>query len=376
MGSANRSELEMLRETAASFAANELLRDREETDRFPFAPFWRDKVEKGWRMGLFTLTLPEELGGGGQGVEALAVVLDALGQVDAGMGGIVLANALAQEICLQAGAGGIFAGSIEDESALETLTACPAFDDPRFLRPSLRADKRGGRWELRGRSEYVTLAGLAARMVLPALTGEPAGLSYFACPRGETVDVSEPVISLGLRACPSCDLEIKGAEALLLGEEGGGEAYFGAAYQRMLPAAAALSAGVLKGSLREALEYARQRRQGGREIVGWSEVRMILADMAVSAQEAELLVREACRAVDEGEPGWTLTARAASIRVLDLACEAAADGIQLLGGNGYMADYHQEKRFRDAVQVQSFLGMQDMKRQEYAGLLVRDGLPW
>ena len=67
--------------------------------------------------------------------------------------------------------------------------------------------------------------------------------------------------------------------------------------------------------------------------------------------------------------------RAEAVAVLDLACEVAADGIQLLGGNGYMADYHQEKRFRDAVQAQSFLGMQDMKRQEYAGLLVRDGLP-
>ncbi len=35
----------------------------------------------------------------------------------------------------------------------------------------------------------------------------------------------------------------------------------------------------------------------------------------------------------------------------ELACELVNDGVQLLGGNGYMKDYGQEKRYRDARQV-------------------------
>jgi alkylation response protein AidB-like acyl-CoA dehydrogenase len=36
--------------------------------------------------------------------------------------------------------------------------------------------------------------------------------------------------------------------------------------------------------------------------------------------------------------------------------------VQLLGGNGYMKDYPQEKRMRDAKQVQSLLGMAPVRK--------------
>ena len=368
-------ELRMLRETAASFAANELLRDREETDRHPFVPLPAHTLEKAHRLGFFSLTVPEALGGGGQGTGALAALLTVIGETDASLGGIIFVNALAQEICLRSGAGEALAGLIEAESAAQALLAFPAWDDPRFAPPSLRAVEREGGWSLDGRAEYVALAGLALRALLPADSGRD-GISFYMVDRGSgKLGLSDPLVSHGLRACPCRDLVLKQAPGTLVGEEGAGARAFEEAYGRMLPGGAALSAGILRGSLREALEYVKQRRQGGRVIAEWSEVRMILAGMAMASQEADMLVREACRAVEEGYPGWRLAVRAASLRAMDLACEATTDGIQLLGGNGYMVEYHQEKRFRDSRQVQALMGAQDLKRQELARLLLEEGLP-
>ncbi len=371
------SELEMLKELAVDFAARELVENREENDHYPFAPFFSKVVEKAHEVGFFSLTLPEELGGGGQGVGALAMVLDTVCQADASLGGMIFANALAQEICLQAGEGKALAVLAGDQAVRDALLAFPAYDDPRHTRPSLEAGKKGKGYSLSGSIDYVALAPLGSRALLPARVGDADGGSLFlAGLEDKGMSVSDPVFSLGLHACPACDLVLRGVEAKLVGQEGRGGAYFIAASSRMMAAAAALATGVLKGSVREALDYAKQRRQGGREIVNWSEVRMILANMAIAAQSADLLVEGACRAVEEQELGWEFSAGAAAIKAMDMACDATTDGIQLLGGNGYMVEYHQEKRFRDAKQIQALMGMAPMKKMEYAKRIIEEGLPW
>jgi alkylation response protein AidB-like acyl-CoA dehydrogenase len=126
--------------------------------------------------------------------------------------------------------------------------------------------------------------------------------------------------------------------------------------------------------LDEALAYASQRRQGGREIVNWTEVRRMLAGMALKAKAADMLLSEACRAAEEGEPGWRLGTRAAALHVQRMACDLTTDGIQLLGGNGYMEDYGQEKRFRDAEQIRSLLGLVPMRELDFIRRVV-DGEP-
>jgi alkylation response protein AidB-like acyl-CoA dehydrogenase len=371
------SELEMLKGLAMDFAAGELVENREENDHYPFSPFFSKVVGKACEVGFFSLTLPEGLGGGGMGVEALAVVLDAVCQADASLGGIIFANALAQEICLQAGEGDSLAVPAGEPAVRDSLLAFPAYDDPRHTRAALDAVKKGKGYSLSGSIDYVALASLGSRALLPAGPGAAEGGSLFLAGLDDAgMSLSDPVFSLGLHACPACDLALRNVEARLVGEEGKGGDYFSAASGRMLAAAAALATGVLKGSVREALDYTRQRRQGGREIVNWSEVRMILANMAIAAQSADLLVEGACRAVDGQEPGWELYAGAAAIKAMDMACDATTDGIQLLGGNGYMVEYHQEKRFRDAKQIQALLGFAPMKKMEHVKRIIEEGLPW
>jgi alkylation response protein AidB-like acyl-CoA dehydrogenase len=133
-----------------------------------------------------------------------------------------------------------------------------------------------------------------------------------------------------------------------------------------------MNAGIMRGSFNEAMAYAKERFQGGCEIINWSEVSMLLAGMAIKVNVAEMCVAQSCQAIDLGGEDWGPSVTAAAIHIHELACEAVTDGIQVLGGNGYMKDYGQEKRYRDARQVQALLGIAPLKKigiiRQIAGL--------
>lgn len=366
------AELEMLDEMALDFACRELADGREERDRYPFGPFFDGVLEKAAGAGFFSVMTPEELGGAGKGIAALCLLLDDLCREDASLGGIIFTDALAKEVVLGASAEALALEALKGDGAVGTaLVAAPAFMDTSTGLALEAVRGQGAAWKLGGRSEFVALGGLAEKALLPAAVEGSAGFSYFLVDLAQAgVEAGGPVVSLGLHACPAADLVLRGAEGRLVGTEGDGAACFERAADRMYAAAAAMACGVMKGSFGTALDYTRTRRQGGREIVNWSEVRRILAGMAVKVRTADMLVAEACRAAEEDEPGWRMGTRAASLLVRRMACELTTDGIQLLGGNGYMEEYGQEKRFRDARQISALLGSVSLLALDYARRVV------
>lgn len=371
-------ELSLLEGMARDFATGELVEGREERDRYPFGPPFEDVLAKAAEVGFFSLLLPETLGGAAEPVQALCLVLEEVCREDASLGGALFTVALAQDILVHAEEmeklNRIYSHT---ESVRDLLLAFPSFYNPGDTPPGLTAERGEGVCRLHGVAEHVVLGNVAGKALLPAGSGNGAEYSFFLVDLdAEGVERSEPVLSLGLHACPAVDLCLYGAEAEPVGEEGRGPEYFEAAVDRLSVAAAAASYGVMRGSFDAALEYARQRVQGGREIVNWSEVRMVLSSMALKAGVAGMLVREAARAVDGKEPGWAHSSRAAALQVQEDAAEVTCDGIQVLGGNGYMQDYGQEKRFRDAEQLQSLLGMVPLRRLRFIRRIVDGESPW
>lgn len=371
-------ELKMLGDMARDFAARELLEDREEHDKFPFGPLFESVLAKAQEVGFLAIMLPEDMGGAADAVNALCLVLDEVCRVDASLGGVIFTNALAQELMAQAGGAGLLKEVVPAEgSYAEVLTAFPSFNNPGEIRSGAKAAVRDGKYRLSGSVDYVVLGGIASRALLPAEIEGEEGFSLFLVDLGQSgVKVSDPVLSLGLHTCPAVDVSLEAAEGRLIGEKGEGGAYFEAAVDRLSVAAAAMSAGVMKGSFADALDYTRERVQGGREIVNWSEVRMLLSGMAVKGKVADMLVDQASRGVDCTEPGWGLASRAAALHVQEMATEVTTDGIQLLGGNGYMKDYGQEKRFRDAKQIQALMGLTPLRRLKYIRRVVDGEPPW
>lgn len=366
------SQLDLLNNMALEFASGELEGKVEDSDRFPYAPLFSGVLAKAVEMEFTSVMVPEDLGGVGEGITALCTVLNDISSVDASLGAIIFTCSLAQQITIEASQGELLRELLDSDGYKERLVACPSFCDPGDSPLDLQATREGVGFVLSGASPYLVLGGLAASSLVPARTSGTDGYSFFLVDNSALgVEISEPVLSLGLHACPCVDLRLNGARARLVGDPGKGDIYFRKAADRMSLAAASMATGIMKGSFDTAFAYTRQRRQGGREIVDWSEVRMILAGMAVDLRAAEMLVTRGCRSSESGDPGWELGARAAAIKVREMACGLTEDGIQLLGGNGYMSDYGQEKRFRDAKQVQSLLGSAPLRKLRYVRRLLQ-----
>lgn len=367
MIAANDKELKLLKKSATEFAKKELTPNREENDKFPFGPFFDSVVKKAFEADFFHTTLPEAAGGTGQGISALCILLDGLCQEDSSLAGIIFTNAAAQEIMLAADAGGLLKKKISAADTVKKfLTAFPVFNNPGEDDHVVRAEKKDNQYRLTGDIEYVVLGGLAGHALIPAVISGQKNYSFFLVALNQrSLSISPPVHSLGLHACPAIDLSLKEAKADLVGKEEEGAVYFEAMADKLSVVAAAMSTGIMKGSFKEAFDYSKARFQGGREIINWSEVQMIMANMAIMTKNAEMAVARACQAVDQKEKGWQACSRAVAVHVQAMAGELTTDGIQVMGGVGYMKDFGQEKRFRDARHIQSLLGMVPMKKINY-----------
>ena len=366
-------ELKSFEDLAHSFAAKELAANREANDRYPFGPFFDSTVAKAYDVGLLGTILPEECGGIGQGMNALCIILDNISAADASLGGIIFTNALSQEIMLSAGCKNLLTGITgQATDAKSALIACPAFCNPAETQTRLTAVKNKESYILNGTVEYVVLGGLAGHALVPARIKEQKGLAFFLINLADKgITKSSPIFSLGLHACPAVDLTLAGVSGTLIGAEQEGSKYFDQASDRMHAAVAAIQCGIMKGSFQEALSYSQERQQGGWEIINWSGLRMLLAQMAMQVKIAEMVVSEAALAVEQQEPEWNICTRAAALHLSEQACKLTTDGIQILGGYGYMKDYGQEKRFRDAKQVQTLLGMAPMRKLGLISSLVK-----
>lgn len=371
MISTEETGIRMLARAAAEFAKGELAANRRESDRFPFGPFFSTVLQKAFDLDFFHITLPDSAGGVGMGVGALCVVLEEVCRQDASLGAIVLTHCLAQEILLSAGRTDLIKARADDaDEATRFLLACPLFNNPAEIRYVAEVLKEGGRSFLSGKLEYLVLGGLAEAAVVPGAKQRQASYSYYLVDLDPScVAVGEPVLSLGLHCCPAVDTEFQKAEAVPVGGAGQGAALFSQAAARLHPAAAAISLGIMKGAFDEARAYADQREQGGRKIREWSEMQMMLADMAINIKIADMVVAEAIRAVEGQEKGWEQKALAAAIHVQEAAVQVTTDGVQALGGVGYMQDFGQEKRFRDAKHIQACFGLTPMQKLKYLELV-------
>jgi alkylation response protein AidB-like acyl-CoA dehydrogenase len=366
-------ELKSFEDLARSFAAKELAANREEHDRYPFGPFFDSVVAKAYEVGLLGATLPEECGGIGQDMGALCIILDHISAVDASLGGIIFTNALSQEIMLASGNKDTLASIMGKASdAKSALIACPSFCNPSETGTTLEAVKIKDNYILNGAIEYVVLGGISGHALVPARIKGQEGYTFFLIDLADKgLTKGAPIFSLGLHACPAVDLTMVGVEGTLIGQEGGGAKCFDQASDRMHSAVAAMQCGIMRGSFQEALAYSQERFQGGREIINWSGLRMLLGEMVVQVKIAEMVVSEAALAVEEQEPQWNISTRAAALHLSELACKLTTDGIQVLGGNGYMKDYGQEKRFRDAKHVQALLGLAPMRKLGLVSAIVK-----
>lgn len=281
-------------------------------------------------IGLFQPALRQH------GMSDLCAVLTELSSVDCGLAVALFSHWAAVEV-LTCAAPDLY------QVAPDSVLAFPAFQSPAEFK-GFSVAERDGKILLSGKLESVVLAGQPTHAVIG---------SYYLPLTGGAVKLSAPVRTLGVRNCPHVDILMDQAAAVRLG----GADLFDQMSHRMALAAGALALGIARASLDEALRYSKIRKQGGKEIFQWSEVKMLLGNMLVRLKTGAAALTQACAAADAGTAGWQCDAAAVAISLQELACTLTSDGIQVLGGAGYTTEFKQEQRFRDAFHTQHLLGL-------------------
>lgn len=361
------ADLKPFRDVIDDFADQYLAPTVKDNDRYPFdhtaADSINDRFERLFQMGLLGITMPAALGGTEQGVTALCMALSRIAEVDASYAGFIFTSALSQELLLRTADNDYLTALYRDATAArDCAVAFCAFTNPAQLTVLPTAMRSNTGYVLSGISEYVVLGSFSRRAIVPAILDDQPVYSLYLVDLDQSgVRRSDPIVSLGLHALPAVDVTLTNAHGILLGNAGDGSTYFDAAASVLHVGSAAIAAGIMRASFTEAHDYARHRRQGGRTIINWSEVQMMLANMHIRSTNADLLLAQCGRELDTGT-GAAHHSRAAALLVHEMAAEVVTDGVQVLGGNGYTKDYGQEKRYRDARQVQCLLGAHSPKK--------------
>ena len=241
-----------------------------------------------------------------------------------------------------------------------------------------RAERAGDEIVLHGRKRWITGAGereislVFARFDdIPGSAGVGAVLVEADTP-GVRDGEREP--TMGLRGLREAELHFEGcrvpAEHVIV--EPGGFGRLMAAYNGQRVGASAVALGLARGALEVAIDYAKQRKQFGRPIAEYQAIQLLLADMAIQLDAAELLVERAANTADR----YGFPERYATSVAKTFASEAAIfvtnSAIQVLGGNGYSRHYRVERMARDARMFAIGGGTTQMQRLAVAAKLLEE----
>ncbi len=302
--------------------------------------------------GLATLELPALLDGAQLGAVARALVNEELGAADPGAALALDPLGPAFYAVLEAG------GEDAVREHLLPLLAKPGARAVLVSAHDALLDTHGGR--LRGAVPWVP----ADRADLLVYVSDD---EVVIAREGIT---AKPLRGAGLRAAGASELTVDAkAVARFLDGEAVGEA---------LARARIYYASLLVGVLRQAAEasrlYAMSRVAFGKPIAHHQALAFLIADMRTAVDGARVLVHEAAWQLDEGGPAESLAA-AAFAEAIEASTFVGPNGIQILGGHGFMQDYPLEKHMREARALGLLLGGFDAAREEAGAHLCATGAP-
>ena len=327
-------------------------------------------VKQLFELGLLGIEAPEAFGGAAGSFFDAVLAIEAISTVDPGVAVLVdvhntlVINALRRWATdaqqrrwlprLASDTVGAYAlseaGSGSDAFALQTR-ASPSEDG----------------YRLSGRKLWISNAREAGLFIVFATIDPTAGyrgITAFLVERetpGFTVGRKED--KLGIRASSTCELILDDClvpEENLLGERGKG---YKIAIETLNEGRIGIGAqmlGLAEGAWGHAARYAGERRQFGKPIAEFQAVQFTLAEMATQIEAARLLVYNAARLKDAGQP-YVKEAAMAKLFASQVAERVASECVEIFGGNGFVRDYPAEKYYRDAKIGKIYEGTSNMQ---------------
>ncbi len=375
--------LEQLLDTVRRFVGERLRPLESQVGREDRIP---DEIVQEMRdLGLFGLTIPPEYGGIGlTAAEEMRVAME-LGKTSPAFRSVIGTNN-------GIGSQGILLDGTEEQKAYYlpklasgeiigsfALTEPEAGSDAGSLQT--RATRDGDSYVLNGTKRFITNAPQAQLFTVFARTHPEEkgsrGVSAFI------IDSDTPGISLGppnrkmgQQGAHVCDVIFEDcrvpAKALLGGPENENRGFLTAmkTLNRGRLHISAVSVGCAERLIRDALEYASERKQFGQPLAEFQLIQAMLADSQSEAYAARTMVMDAAGRRDAGED-VTMLASCCKLFATEMVGRVADRAVQIFGGAGYMEEYGIERFYRDVRLFRIYEGTSQIQQTIIAKQMMR-----
>ena len=242
---------------------------------------------------------------------------------------------------------------------------------------SLSAEKRNGYYRLNGNKYWITNGPDAEILVVYAKTDPTAGskgVTAFIIEKSmKGFSTSNHFDKLGMRGSNTAELIFEDVEVPfenVLGEEGAGINVLmsGLDYERVV--LSGIGVGIMHSVLDHLMPYMHERKQFGKPIGEFQLMQGKLADIYASMNSARAYVYATASACDRGE----VTRQDAAACVLyasEQAMNVAVQGVQAMGGAGYLNDSPLSRIMRDAKLMEIGAGTSEIRRMLVGRELMR-----
>ena len=333
-----------------------------------------------FELGLMGIEIPESLGGAGGNLLMTVLAVEELSAVDASVAIFVdVQNTLVNTLLCKWGSEDLRRRYLPPLAT--GLLGAYALSEPESGSDAFglqtRAIRHGDTWLLEGRKLWITNGAEAGLFIIFAntdFTKGYKGITAFAVERGfKGFSVGKKEDKLGIRASSTCELILDGCEvpaANVVGEVGVG---YKVAIETLNTGRIGIGAqmiGVARGALTATLKYVAERKQFGKPIGEFQAVQFQLAQAATELEAARLMVYNAARLEDAGEP-YTMQAAMAKLLSSQVAERVTSLAVELFGGYGYTKEYPVEKFYRDAKIGAIYEGTSNMQLNTIAKQLLK-----
>ncbi len=359
----------MIQQSARDYAQRELIKDV--LDRDAKAEFPTHHVKALAELGFLGMLVDVKYDGGGMDTISYVLAMEEISKIDSSVSVIMSVNN--SLVCY-----GIEAFGTEEqkEKWLKPLARGEKIGAFLLSEPEAGSDAtsqrttaidKGDHYLVNGVKNWITSGNSASTYVLIAQTHAEKGhkgINAFIVDRhspGITLGPHED--KMGMRSSDTHSVmftDVVVPKENRLGEDGFGFKFAMKTLEGGRIGIAAQALGIAQGAYERALQYSKERKTFGTEIINHQAIAFKLAEMHTRIEAARFFCLKSAWLKDQGKPYGTASAMA-KYWAAETAMYVTTEAVQIHGGYGYVKEYHVERLMREAKLTQIYEGTSEIQ---------------